>query len=95
MNVTEAVKTRQSVRAFLDKPVARADMLLARERGLDTCAQEAWASWYKLVAEFVSMPEELMLFCGMAVGYRDAEHPINDWRTNRGPLEEFVEWHGI
>lgn len=70
-------------------------MLLAKERGLDTCAQEAWASWYKTVAEFVSMPDELMLFCGMAIGYRDADHPINGWRTDRGTLDELVEWHGI
>lgn len=70
-------------------------MLLAIERGLDTCAQEAWASWHKTVAAFLDMPEELMLFCGMAVGYRDAQHPINGWRTERAPLGDLVEWQGV
>ena len=31
-------------------------MLLARHHGLHTCAQEAWAVWYKSVAEFLQLP---------------------------------------
>jgi nitroreductase len=27
-------------------------MLLARERGLETCAQESWAIWHNEVSEF-------------------------------------------
>lgn len=70
-------------------------MLLAVEEGLATCPQEAWAVWHKTVADFVGMPDHLMLFCGMALGYADSEHPINGWRTERAPLDEFVEWHGL
>lgn len=70
-------------------------MLLAREHGLDTCPQEAWAVWYKTAAEFLSIPDEMMLFCGMAVGYMDTEHPINRLRTARAPLEEIVTFVGI
>jgi nitroreductase len=70
-------------------------MLLAREEGLHTCAQEAWAYWPRTVGEFLGMPPELMLFCGLALGHRDDEHPINRWRTSRAELDEFVEWHGI
>jgi nitroreductase len=67
-------------------------MLLAREKGLDTCAQEAWAKWYEEVVDFLKIPDELMLFCGLAIGYRDASHPINQWRTERAPLDEWVVW---
>ena len=70
-------------------------MLLAREEGLHTCAQEAWSYWPKSVGEFLSIPDELMLFCGMALGYKDEAHPINGWRTERAPLREFVQWHGL
>jgi len=70
-------------------------MLLAREHGLDTCPQEAWAVWYKTVAEFLSIPDEMMLFCGMAVGYMDKEHPINRLRTARAPIDEVVTFVGI
>jgi nitroreductase len=65
-------------------------MLLARARGLHTCAQEAWSVWYRTVGEFLRVPPELMLFAGMAVGYMDESAPINRLRTDRAPLEEFA-----
>jgi nitroreductase len=68
-------------------------MLLARERGLHTCPQEAWAAWHRTVTEFLAVPPELMLFCGMAIGYRDEAAPINRLRTDRAPLEEFAKFH--
>jgi nitroreductase len=70
-------------------------MLLARERGLHTCAQEAWAAWHKSIGEFFSMPPNLMLFCGMALGYRDEAAPINTLRTERASLSEFVSFRGL
>ena len=68
-------------------------MLLARERGLHTCPQEAWASWHRSVTEFLGLPPEHMLFCGLAIGYRDESAPINALRTARAPLEEFAKFH--
>jgi len=70
-------------------------MLVAREHGLHSCAQEAWALWHKSIAEFVAMPPELMLFCGMALGYQDEANPINRLRTERAPLEEFSTLQGF
>jgi nitroreductase len=70
-------------------------MLLAREHGLDTCPQESWAGWYKTVAEFLQFPPELMLFCGMALGYRDEAAPVNRLRTDRAGLEEFATLRGF
>ncbi len=58
-------------------------MLLALERGLDTCPQEYWARYPQTVAAQVGMPDDHMLFSGMALGYRDPEHPINTWRSTR------------
>ncbi len=70
-------------------------MLLACEAGLDTCAQEFWTLWHKTVAEFLSLPEHLMPFCGLAMGYADPSHPVNTLRTARAPLEESVIFHGL
>ena len=67
-------------------------MLLAREMGLDTCPQEAWAVRPKAVTEFVKAGEELMLFCGMAIGYRDESAEINDLITDREPLNNWVKF---
>jgi len=70
-------------------------MLLAREHGLHTCPQEAWAIWHRTVAEFLSLPQEHMLFCGMALGYRDESAPINALRTDRAALEEIATLRGF
>ena len=65
-------------------------MLLAREVGLDTCTQEAWAMKQESVTAFVEAPEELMLFCGMAIGYQDVSEKVNELRTTRRPIEDWA-----
>lgn len=68
-------------------------MLLAREEGLHTCPQEAWSVMSATVKEFTGIPENFIVFSGMAMGYLDEAHPINKWRTERAPLEEFSTFH--
>ena len=46
-------------------------MLLAEERGLATCAQEAWALVHKTVGEVLGLPEDRLFYCGMALGHAD------------------------
>ena len=70
-------------------------MLLAVERGLDTCAQEFWARYPRLVARYLALPDDHMVFCGMALGYRDEERPINQWRTRRDPFDSWCEMRGF
>ena len=65
-------------------------MLLAREEGLDTCPQECWAMYPETVREFCNTPEEQMLFCGVAIGYRDPDAPVNDLVSEREPVENWV-----
>jgi len=70
-------------------------MLLAVERGLDTCAQEFWARLPGTVGEFIGLPEDHMLFSGMAMGFRDEAAPINALRTRRDPFGAFAEMRGF
>ena len=70
-------------------------MLLAVARGLDTCAQEFWARYPQTVARFVGLPDDQMVFSGMAMGWRDPSHPINHWRTRRDPLDVWCEMRGF
>ena len=65
-------------------------MLLAREVGLDTCPQEAWAMKQESVTTFVEAPDELMLFCGMAIGYQDESEKVNELTTSRRPIEDWT-----
>lgn len=70
-------------------------MLLAREQGLDTCAQESWAAWHEIVREELGIPDEQILFSGMAVGYADTDHPINNFTSEREPVEGFASFKGF
>jgi len=70
-------------------------MLLAVEGGLGTCPQEAWAAMHKTVVAFLGLPEDRMLYCGMALGWPDEAHPINRWRSEREPLESFARFEGF
>ncbi len=67
-------------------------MLLAKEAGLDTCAQESWATKHQSVSEFVGADPTLMLFCGMAIGFEDSQAPINNLVTERAPLSDWVRF---
>ncbi|HKR25281.1 MAG TPA: nitroreductase [Allosphingosinicella sp.] len=70
-------------------------MLLAEERGLSTCAQEAWALVHKTVGEVLGLGEDRLFYCGMALGHVDRDHPINAWRTEREPLGAFATFKGF
>ncbi|MCX5562980.1 nitroreductase [Streptomyces sp. NBC_00038] len=63
-------------------------MLLLRAEGLHSCPQMAWAKFHKTVAEALSPPDELVLFCGMSIGFEDAT--VGDARAGRVPLDETV-----
>jgi nitroreductase len=62
-------------------------MLLAKEAGLDTCAQEAWSIKNDSVSKFVHSDEEDILFCGMSIGFQNINAPINKLRSERRPIE--------
>lgn len=70
-------------------------MLLAVERGLGTCAQEYWARYPQTVAKAVNLPDDHMLFSGMALGYADETAAINTLRTRRDPFEVWGELKGF
>ena len=70
-------------------------MLLARGHGLHTCPQQAWVSWHKTMRGFLGLPENLMIYSGMALGHADEAAPINNWRSPRAPLEDFATFSGF
>lgn len=67
-------------------------MLLAQEVGLDTCAQEAWAMRANTVRKFVGADDELMLFCGIALGHKDPDKAVNSLVSDREPLETWAKF---
>ena len=67
-------------------------MLLAKESGLDTCAQEAWSLKNDSVSEFVNSDEGDILFCGMSIGYKDNNASINSLRSERRSIEDWAKF---
>ena len=70
-------------------------LLLAQERGLATCPQAAWAAMHKTVRAHLGLPDELMVYCGISLGYADPAHPINGLITDRAPFAEVAELRGF
>lgn len=68
-------------------------MLLAIEYGLDSCAQEAWCFWPDTVRRHLGLDDNMLVFSGMALGHRDPDAPVNQLRSSRAAVEEFVHFH--
>jgi nitroreductase len=67
--------------------------LLAQERGLATCMQEAWNRRAKTVAELLRFTPDERLYCGVALGVPDHDHPINQFDRERASLNEVARIH--
>ena len=70
-------------------------LLLALENNLHTCAQESWASFHDLVNKHTKAPKNLMLFCGISIGYMDTSNVINNLKTERASLNEIAKFIGF
>jgi len=70
-------------------------MLAAEEKGLGTCAQEAWMTRHKTLATTLGLPEEQRIWCGLALGHADPDAPVNRLRSERAPVEDFTVFDGF
>jgi nitroreductase len=70
-------------------------MLLLREEGFDSCAQESWTMFAPTVYAALNTPPEQMLFCALAIGKRNPEAPVNHLVSDRAALEEFANFQGF
>ncbi|MFV8816726.1 nitroreductase [Haliea sp. E17] len=71
-------------------------MLLLREAGLDSCPQEFLSMYARLIKEFIGVDDTThVFFCGMGIGYRDPEAPVNNFERGRVPLDEQVRFAGF
>jgi nitroreductase len=70
-------------------------MLLLREEGLDSCAQEIWAMYGTYMRELLDIDDEHIFFCGMAIGYRDADAAVNNFAVPRVDIGQAIRWEGF
>ncbi len=67
-------------------------MLAAREQGLGTCPQASVADYPEVVRQQLGISQQKLLACGMALGYPDEQHPVNQYRTSREEVDAFTTW---
>jgi len=65
-------------------------MLLAREAGLHTCPQAAWADYHKVIRSVLPISDDEIVVCGMAIGYADRDAVVNTLVTERVGAEQFT-----
>lgn len=69
-------------------------MLAARSVGLDSCPQASLIDFYPVIREQLSIPEDHLIVCGLALGYADHKHRLAGHRTTREHVDSFVTFHG-
>ena len=65
-------------------------MLLCEDHGLASCAQGYWTFFHDNVRAATGAPDDLMLACGVAIGFEDTEAPINRVHSARASIDEFA-----
>lgn len=71
-------------------------MLLLRGEGLDSCPQEFLSVYAKLIKDFLGVSDEThIFFCGIAIGYRVEENPVNNFPREREPVDGNVKFLGF
>lgn len=71
-------------------------MLLLREEGLDSCPQEWLAFYARIIKDHIGVDDATQIFfCGLAIGYRDPDSPMNNFECPRVPLDEQVKFVGF
>ena len=60
--------------------------------GLGTCLQESWSMYPETVQKITNYNKSEILWCGVALGYPNNDHPINNYRTPREDIETFAKF---
>jgi nitroreductase len=68
-------------------------MVAARGRGLDTCPQQAFARFHRIIQRELDIPAAEMVVCGMSLGYADPQAPVNRLVSDREPVSAFARFH--
>lgn len=67
-------------------------LLMATELGFATCAQAALAEYPSIVRHKLGYSDDMLLLCGIALGYEDKSAPINSYRTPREEISKFTKF---
>ena len=66
--------------------------LLAHARGLGTCIMAAAVRYPDLLRKIASIPDDMRIAVGIALGYPDPDYPLNRFERKRAESREIVHW---
>ena len=75
--------------------VAENIMLLATKYGLGTIAQAQAVIYPDVVRKALRIPNSKLIVLGIAIGYPDWNDSINQFRSEREPLDKVAKWYGF
>ena len=70
-------------------------MLLFRGEGLDTCPLEVLGLYGRTIKAHLGLSDDTLLFCGLAIGWRDADAPVNNFERERVALTDNITFQGF
>ena len=75
--------------------VSQSIMLAAQEYGVDSMPAVGLVAYPGLLRQELGIPDDLLVMMGLALGYGDADDPVNKPRSLRRPVEEAVRFKGF
>ena len=75
--------------------IAENIMLLATKLGLGTTPQIQAVVYPDLLRKVLEIPYSKLIVLGIAIGYPDWDHPVNQFRSQRELLDKATKWYGF
>jgi nitroreductase len=80
--------------SYVDMGIYVSHILLgAQSRGLGTCAAASFISYGTVIRQALKLPDTQKIICGIAMGYEDKTHPINQYERDRADMSSNVHWY--
>lgn len=95
VGVVATLDRRMGKGCFMDFGMALQTLFLAaHDKGLACCGIGALAEYGPFISDALKLDEDQIVVCGIAIGYADMNAPVNAFRTDRAPLDEFSHFLG-
>ena len=65
-------------------------LLALTDRGIDSCVQVSTTLYPDLVKQHLGIPDELIILCGLSIGYADPAFPANNLTIPRNELADNI-----
>lgn len=69
--------------------------LLAASYDLGTVIQARAVVYPDIIREVLGIPDNKLFLVGVAIGYPDLTDPVNQYTTDREPVDNLVRWYGF